>query len=480
MKSLFVSRPHRLCVVLWLVLYGCGLSVPDQIASPGFRRFAGGHEGDTTLRAGESEQLMRERGAGVIRRVWIRARSCDPSYLEKLVLEARWDDAVNPAISAPLSTLFAAGRAYSPPLATEFTTWARGGMSIRLAMPFSVSGDLRLRNVGSEPIEDLAWEIDVESGVVVGREVGKLHARHIRSIEAGGARLEISGQGRYVGTILIARELDLTESRISLSIDADPARSVTSLNLATFFGGSGFRDSASWTSAKAGIRRLSESLAVAHRWHADAPIPFARSLLLELSTEQSSRRPSELSVLAFWYQPNPAGQSPVSYVSADPAIFALEGVIEAESLIPPLYSSGDRCLADITTLMGEGWSGNRQLLFQADARDDFVVLEIPVAEPGVYDLHLAYTSGSGYGSARATIDGFEQDHALLQAKPSPSPTRALSVLGGVRVEKGSPTLRLRLTVEEPGPPFLIGLDHVRLEAVDLLRSSFTEPAPEGA
>ncbi len=480
MWFVFVSRLHRFRVVFWLLLSGCGLSAPDPIGSPVFRRFDSGQGADAALNAGESEQLLRERGAGVIRRVWIRARSCDSAYLEKLVLEARWDDAVNPAVSALLATLFAAGRAYSPPLATEFTTWARGGMSIHLAMPFSVSADLRLRNLGPEPVEDLAWEIDIESGVVVGRAVGKLHARHIRSIEGAGASLDVSGQGRYFGTTLVARGCDPRTSRISLSIDADPARSVGSLNLATFFGGSGFRESVSWTSPEAGIRWLSESLAVAHRWHSDAPIPFARSLLLELTTERSARRSYELSAVAFWYQANPAGQSPASYVSSDAAIFSIEGVIEAENLLPPLYSSGDRCLADITTLLGEGWSGNRQLLFLADARDDFVVLEIPIAAPGVYDLHLAYTSGPGYGSARATIDGLEREGVLLEATPSLSATRGLRALRGVRVEGSSTALQLRLTVEKPGPAYLIGLDHVRLEAVDLSESSFNEPAPKSA
>jgi len=461
------APPPAPCALALLLLLsaGCTSVRLGSAPEPVLRRFAGAVAATSTLPAGGDTLLWSERGAGVIRRLWIRARSHDTDYLDKVVLEARWDDADNPAIAAPLSALFAIGAADSPALATEHTDWAAGGMSLRLAMPFATSAELRLRNVGEAELSDVAWEVDVESGFALGRDVEHLHARHFLHSEGDELdRFEIDGAGRYVGTTVVVRGGEAEACRLSLVIDHDPSRTLGSLNLPTFFGGGGYRERSSWISPGSGMRWLADDLAVAYRWHDRSGVLFQRSLALVLEHQLAAGPAPAILGTAFWYQVDPAGRSPASYVSRPPRTPRATDAIECEDLLPPLYSSGDRCVADITTLLGSDWSGNRQLLFLADAAGDFVVLELPRVAPGRYDLHLVYTVGFGYGAARASIEGSDRDTLLLAAAPGSRPKTERRVMEGVRVADRETPLRLRISAAGEGAHPHVGLDYLRLAA----------------
>lgn len=464
-----VSGPNfrRLLWKVWLLLavVSCG-GVPSPRPSwPDLLRVRGGGADSQSLQPGADILLCDLRGAGALRRVSLRGLSIDARYLDNLVFEARWDGATDPAVSATVAELFTVRRPADAPFVSALTSWQAGQVTLNLRMPFATAAALRLLNVGDTPLQELAWEIDVEqpdsSRVFEAPEY--LHARHFRVQEPGRSSLRIEGRGRYIGTTLHLRGLDPRSAHLSIEVDDLPGHVISSENALAFLGGSGLPWRGSWVTPHWGLLWSAPDELLGYRWFHHTPVPFSVALEILLHADRPTDRSASLGGVALWYQSEPRGLSPASHLSHPARVSRRPDAIEAESLLPPLYSSGDRCIRQITTLWGPGWSGNAQMVFQADAPGDFVVLNIPGIQPGTYDLTLAYTVGPSFGTARATIEGDDRPGLELQASATAAVELRESVQRQVVVAAAADYLRLRLTSEGGASAAQIGLDHLRLE-----------------
>ncbi|MEP7259413.1 MAG: DUF2961 domain-containing protein, partial [Flavitalea sp.] len=59
-----------------------------------------------SVAAGESLELLKANGPGMINRIWITVGDRSPEMLRSLKLEMFWDNSVKPAVSVPLGDFF--------------------------------------------------------------------------------------------------------------------------------------------------------------------------------------------------------------------------------------------------------------------------------------------------------------------------------------------------------------------------------------
>jgi hypothetical protein len=443
------------------------------------------HPGEQLLAPGAERILCDLHGAGTIRRIWVRGESIDAGYLDNLALEAYWEGATNPAISVTLGELAAIDRADAPPFASAVVHWGSGAVVLDTPMPFTNRARLRLLNVGTTPVRRLGWEIDIERGptpAVQGEGDDHFCARRFDANLTAPERafLQVGGSGRYLGTTLRVHGVDPGTIRFALWPDANQRRAITSQNVLIFLGSSGLGRRLPVAAPEWGLTERGSRAAAGYRWHISAPLHFTSAMALHCDVAGALPQGATLDGAAFWYQKSAQGIAPAAYLSHPARIPVREGAIEGESLLPPLYSSGDPCGEEITTLFGDRWSGNAQLVLEADAVGDFVVLDLAPVQPGTYDLHLAYTLGSHFGTARASVMGDPRPGALLAAQPHAALGTREVTIPGVRIVEEDPRLLLRLTMEggnrgadettlfgEGSAPeatsFRVGLDYLRLE-----------------
>lgn len=411
--------------------------------------------GRAVLRPGTRVVLVDVEGPAEIARLWLRALSRDRRYLRNLIVEAYWDGADTPCIAAPVGDFFAVGPTPGLPFASSLTGWSHGALVSRFPMPFSRRGRIELVNTGEAEVRELEWQLDLLEGA--GGELGRggLHARFVRARASSHAHevLALRGQGWYVGTtVSIEGPVDLSAPGERFRVDGEDWGRGHSL--ATYLGGSGFPGAEAWAAPNAGFTQISQERLTGYRWHLEAPIPFDDAIHVELGPVGTR---GELATVAFWYEPESHRLPPVSYLSGVGVFGEEPGVLEAESLLPPLYSSGDSATEQITTLLGPGWSGNCQLLFAADAVGDFLVLEVSGLTEARYDLALAYTCGPGFGDYMARSEDGDATGILLEGGVAPEASVRVDTLRNLRAVEGS--VRLRLTAQ-PGLGRHLGLDHL--------------------
>ena len=87
----------------------------------------GGNEDNRHVAPGESLTVADLTGPGVVTHLWFTFGSRDPLYLRKVLLQAYWDGATQPAIQSPVGDFFNVGHAFAASHAcATFNTSARG------------------------------------------------------------------------------------------------------------------------------------------------------------------------------------------------------------------------------------------------------------------------------------------------------------------------------------------------------------------
>jgi hypothetical protein len=183
------------------------ISPENRTAAPGRgaleNRGAKGHAFDS-IAAGQSLELGRIEGSGVIRRIWITINDRSPRMLRALRLEAFWDGATTPAVSVPLGDFFGAGldgvKAFQNAL---FSSPEGRSFNSVVPMPFRRGARLVLSNDSQVDLKNIFYDIDY-TRETVGANVLYFHADwHRQNPTTLGEDFRIlpavHGRGRYLG-----------------------------------------------------------------------------------------------------------------------------------------------------------------------------------------------------------------------------------------------------------------------------------------
>lgn len=196
-------------------------------------RGAKGHAFDR-LKAGETKTLLNVQGAGAVRRIWLTVRDRSPVMLRALRLEAFWDGAAEPAVSAPLGDFFGAILGRAVPFESELFADPEGRSFVcYVPMPFRTGARITISNDSTRDVPELFYDVDTTLTEKPDEEMLYFHARWRRERWTElGKDFEIlprvRGEGRFLGAHLgVMTHPDNTgwwgEGEVKMYVDGDRA-----------------------------------------------------------------------------------------------------------------------------------------------------------------------------------------------------------------------------------------------------------------
>jgi hypothetical protein len=158
------------------------------------------HAGSATLAAGSARTIARIDHAGTLRAIRVAIDPHDDAALQNVWLQARWDGAKTPAVSAPLADLFLTGAGERGPARGLLAGYDRHAGYLYFPMPFARSAQVTLVNHDTRPIA-AKWNVQESSAAYA--DFAHLHATFAQDPETDNGSdyvmLDAPGQGKVVG-----------------------------------------------------------------------------------------------------------------------------------------------------------------------------------------------------------------------------------------------------------------------------------------
>jgi len=208
-----------------------------------------------------------------------------------------------------------------------------------------------------------------------------------------------------------------------------------------------------------------------NRWHIADDVPFQKSFEAAIEKYQSNTKPVLYAATAYWYQ-GPGGKDPYQSVPVEerwgyctgPKVHRIKGAIEGERM-KILQRTGGRTRPQGMTQFRPGkWSGDTQMFWERGKVGDKLLLALPVAKAGKYELKARLTKANDYSIVQLHLDGKKIGGPIDLFNNGVIPTKVLS-FGVHDLAKGPH----KLTVEIVGinakaiKKYMFGLDYVLLE-----------------
>ncbi len=169
----------------------------------------GGRKGSPSFRlnAGQTKTLAEVSGSsGIVRRIWLTIDQRTPEMLRGLQIEMYWDDASEPAVSAPLGDLFNHGLGQMSVFENALFSSPEGrSFNCCIPMPFKKSMRIVARNTTVKDVAMFFYDVDYTLGDKVTDNSLYFHAyyNHQQSTVLGADYQilpKVYGTGRYIGT----------------------------------------------------------------------------------------------------------------------------------------------------------------------------------------------------------------------------------------------------------------------------------------
>jgi len=167
-------------------------------------RGAKGHAMDA-IPAGRTLTLLDARGSGVVRRMWITVSDRSPMMLRSLKIEAFWDGAGTPAVSAPFGDFFGVGLGRRVPFENEFFSDPEGrSFHCIIPMPFRRSARITVTNESDRDLPMIFYDVDYTLSPRADRDALYFHCYWNREnptlLERDFQILpKVTGKGRFLG-----------------------------------------------------------------------------------------------------------------------------------------------------------------------------------------------------------------------------------------------------------------------------------------
>jgi len=368
--------------------------------------------------AGNSIVLADIKGAGTIKRLYIKVDSDDPAHLRSMVLRFYWDGSRDACVEAPLGDFFGCGHGrYRDIDSAALVTGHKRGLTCYFPMPFHKRALMVLVNEGRGRTNRVFYQIDYEPWPPM-EFAGLFHAQYQQGVllrsSGNYILLHAKGRGKFVGAVLsIALGEDglFWEGDEKVFIDNEDIPSIQGTGLDDYFGGAwgftpGFSSRYFGTPAAGDLVRGAEFSG--YRFHIPDPISFSKEIVVVLehrgqhllSEEQVyewASRNDEYYSVAYWYQNHPHHSFAVMPYAAERLSGERRYMIEAEST-EVVESSGD-------ALSHEVLDGGTVMVFRADAEGDAVTLRTFVAATGSYEIAGTFLRSRRCGTYRLNVNG---------------------------------------------------------------------------
>ncbi len=359
------------------------------------------------------------KGPGNITHIWCTIAANDKWYSRLLTLRMYWDDEKQPSVECPIGDFFAAGHgidAYVNSLPVRVSSDGRG-RNCYWPMPFRKSARITVTNDGFNPVGAFYYYVDWQKEKSLPHNTAYFHAQYRQEFPCKPGSdyliLDAVGSGHYVGTVQSVRLNEpgwYGEGDDFFYIDGEKEPSLRGTGTEDYFcDGWGFRK---FDGPYYGVPIFegfsSGDRSSVYRWHIPDPVPFKKSLRVEIEHKGSRdnvsgfiERYDDFATVAFWYQtephkrfmPIPPGKDRLLYNPAD--------MIELEKFVSNAESDPVKALGT----QNGAWNGGSQLFFTPQAPNASFTLKIPVEKDGVYEIIISATISWDYGIYQAYLDG---------------------------------------------------------------------------
>ena len=441
------------------------------------------------IRAGRTETLAQDKGAGVVRLVQTSVPDADDAALRRLVLRAYFDGHKAPDVVAPLSDFF--GNAYGR--GRDFSSLLErrqsGVWEARFPMPFGRSSRFTLENGNSQPVK-VQWAEAVEKQPFRSGQDGYFHAQWRQEItRRGSPHVWTTVQGRrghFVGivqTMAGPGGLGFLEGDEQFRVDAETwLPSQVNTTVISPWNGTGTEDcfNSGWyfSSGPNGLPmngalvREDAGRINAYRWFVnDAPV-FQSSLDAQIEHGGANDAPGVYySSVAFWYDDGAVAPGPVMPPAGQIALpqplvpvphFKIPGAIEGESLRDLAKTTGGQVQAQDMSAWPGLWSGDSQLWWTGAKVGDTLTVPVTPPDAGTYDVIGYFTRAADYGRFTFSVSGQKSTLTLDAYHDGVVPSGPL-LLGRFSVPAGGSPLVITVDGKDMSATnYLFGLDALRL------------------
>jgi hypothetical protein len=108
-----------------------------------------------------SQVIFSDRGSGTIRRIWLTVNDRSPVMLRSLRIEMYWDNAAQPAVSAPLGDFFGIGLGRRIPFESELFSDPEGrSFNCYVPMPYRTAARIVIVNDSDQDLDLLFYDVN--------------------------------------------------------------------------------------------------------------------------------------------------------------------------------------------------------------------------------------------------------------------------------------------------------------------------------
>jgi len=421
-----------LSIVALLFASQVRLTGPDSLVLPAqFRAMRqGSHNPDPKsnaderrLNASESLTLMETDGPGMATHVWMTIADSEYAWPRLLRLRVYYDGAKSPSVDVPVGDFFATGHGKEKDVNSLMVRCTSQGRAKNCywQMPFLKHMKMTLTNEGKRPAALTYWQVDYRLYKSLPKDILYFHALYRQELPAVMGKnytlLDTKGRGQYVGTVMsVINNEDnwFGEGDDYFYVDGEKQASLAGTGTEDFFSDAwGLHDQQGpyYGTTAAGGFSMGDR-ASAYRWQVADPVPFTKSLHVEIEhagwTNTPSgkvhsgfeERPDDFSSVAFWYQTPfrtdlpelPVGQARIPYGNAE--------VIDTEFLFPKTSVKD----GNVEVQRGVFWEQNI-LFFSQTKKGSTLTIPFEVKQDDRYEVMPTLISSYDYGVYTAELDG---------------------------------------------------------------------------
>lgn len=373
---------------------------------------------------GQTLVLADLKGPGQVTHLWNTVAAQERGYSRLLVLRMYWDGEATPSVEAPLGDFFAMGHGIDHPFSSLPVTVSSDGRARNCywPMPFGKSARVTVTNEGTKKVDAFYSYVDWQKLPKLPAKTAYFHAQYRQehpAVMGHNYRIaDLAGRGHYVGTVLSVRQLTPSwwgEGDDFWFIDGEKEPSLR---------GTGSED---YLCDGWGLREMSQpyygaplmegydafARTTTYRWHIADPVPFEKSLRLEIEHKGVTfnekgevksgfeERPDDFSSVAFWYQMEPHRPFPPMAAAKDRLYYDWTKLVETETRLADAKASE----GNLSAQEGGAWGGGKQLFWTPSKPGQTLELNFDLAAAGNYELLLVMTKSFDYGNCQVEIDG---------------------------------------------------------------------------
>ncbi len=461
---------------------------------------------------GETLTIADLAGPGIVTHIWTTASGTEYGWPRLLRLRVYYDGSAVPSVDVPLGDFFAVGHGLERPIRSLMIRNLSDGRARNSywPMPFEKSCRITVTNEGSRRV-GLYYHVDWEKVPSLPANTAYFHAWYRQALPAPAdgkpwVFLDTTGRGFYVGTVLSVLQAEpgwFGEGDDMFYVDGEKVASIQGTGSEDYFNDAWGLHVAEgeYTGSPISEGEGLGARMTAYRWHLVDPVPFAKSLRVEIEHKGWTYNPDGrvktafgerqdlISSVAYWYQKGIAsGQPPVPYGSARLPHGNVRQ-IEAEASLPDVRAERGK-----VSVSKELFWGKDVLLFEAEGPGARVEVPFVVDETGLYELSTQVAQAPDYGAYEILVDGRAAAANELEHEPGADIRQQNRFdgyaydtyvgldrqLGWVKLEKGRHTLTFVCLGKNPASSgYTLGVDNVILARAGAegwaLGSRVTEP-----